>query len=132
MKNKFSKCLNCNKEYKVGKNSTGKFCCNECCVEYKLKQTDMLIESGFNVSHRKFKSYLMRHHNKCMNPDCKWNWDGDNNPILELHHKDGNHNNNTLENCLLLCPNCHSLTDNYKFKNGHISTRRYRKKYYNK
>jgi hypothetical protein len=42
----------------------------------------------------------------------------DNNPILELHHKDGNHNNNTLENCLLLCPNCHALTDSYCGKNS--------------
>ena len=49
---------------------------------------------------------------------------------LELHHIDGNHKNNTLDNTLLLCPNCHSLTDNYKFKNAHKSTRDRRK--YNK
>ena len=42
-----------------------------------------------------------------------------NNPIpLELHHKDGNHNNNTLENYELLCPNCHALTDSYRGKNS--------------
>ena len=41
-----------------------------------------------------------------------------NNPIkLELHHIDGNTNNNSLENIQLLCPNCHSFTDNYKGKN---------------
>ena len=28
---------------------------------------------------------------------------------LELHHKDGNHFNNTLDNLQILCPNCHSL-----------------------
>lgn len=28
---------------------------------------------------------------------------------LELHHKDGNHFNNTLDNFQILCPNCHSI-----------------------
>lgn len=36
---------------------------------------------------------------------------------LELHHKDGNRNNNILENYELLCPNCHALTDSYRGKN---------------
>lgn len=33
---------------------------------------------------------------------------------LDMHHKDGNSKNNRLSNVLLLCPNCHSLTNNYK------------------
>lgn len=36
---------------------------------------------------------------------------------LELHHKDGNKNNNSLENLELRCPNCHYFTDTYKSKN---------------
>ena len=32
---------------------------------------------------------------------------------LEIHHIDGNHYNNDLSNLQLLCPNCHSYTDNY-------------------
>lgn len=28
---------------------------------------------------------------------------------LELHHKDGNHYNNNLDNLMILCPNCHSI-----------------------
>ena len=40
------------------------------------------------------------------------------NPIpLELHHKDGNNHNNTLNNFELRCPNCHALTDSYRGKN---------------
>lgn len=40
------------------------------------------------------------------------------NPIpLELHHKDGNRHNNSIENYELLCPNCHALTDSYRGKN---------------
>jgi hypothetical protein len=36
---------------------------------------------------------------------------------LELHHVDGNSENNNLENILILCPNCHALTPNYRGKN---------------
>jgi 5-methylcytosine-specific restriction endonuclease McrA len=36
---------------------------------------------------------------------------------LQAHHKDGDKTNNELENLQLLCPNCHSQTDNYCSKN---------------
>ena len=40
------------------------------------------------------------------------------NPImLELHHIDGNKDNNNLNNLELLCPNCHAYTDTYKSNN---------------
>lgn len=32
---------------------------------------------------------------------------------LQLHHKDGNHQNNELNNLEFLCPNCHAATDSY-------------------
>lgn len=43
-------------------------------------------------------------------------WNGEKIP-LEVHHIDGNHLNNVLENLQLLCPNCHALTDNWRGKN---------------
>ena len=36
---------------------------------------------------------------------------------LELHHRDGNRYNNTIENFQLLCPNCHAQTESYRGKN---------------
>lgn len=36
---------------------------------------------------------------------------------LCVHHIDGNHRNNDESNLQLLCPNCHSLTDNYCGRN---------------
>ncbi len=40
---------------------------------------------------------------------------------LELHHKDGDKFNNCIENLEVLCPNCHSLTDNVRGKNNRVA-----------
>jgi len=40
------------------------------------------------------------------------------NENLELHHINGNHYDNRLENLQVLCPNCHAKTDNYRGKNS--------------
>lgn len=52
---------------------------------------------------------------KCQNCGlAEWNQQ----PIaLEVHHIDGDHLNNNLENLILLCPNCHSQTSNYRIRN---------------
>lgn len=33
--------------------------------------------------------------------------------VFQIHHLDGDHKNHTLSNLQLLCPNCHSQTENY-------------------
>ena len=44
----------------------------------------------------------------------KW----ENEPIpLQLHHKDGDKKNNSLENLEFRCPNCHAMTETYCGKN---------------
>lgn len=45
------------------------------------------------------------------------NWNG-NTLKMQLHHKNGNHQDNRLENLEALCPNCHSQTDNFAGKNS--------------
>lgn len=37
---------------------------------------------------------------------------------LQVHHIDGDRTNNELTNLQLLCPNCHSYTDNFGIKNN--------------
>lgn len=50
---------------------------------------------------------------KCENPKCGiTEWHGEE-IILQLHHINGNHYDNRLENLVLLCPNCHSQTSNF-------------------
>ena len=50
---------------------------------------------------------------------------------LQIHHIDGDCTNNKEENLQLLCPNCHSLSDNYGSTNKN-SKREYRKQKLNK
>lgn len=46
-------------------------------------------------------------------------WEGQEIP-LELHHLNGKHDDNRLENLQILCPNCHALTDNYSGKSSKV------------
>lgn len=43
-------------------------------------------------------------------------WEGEQIP-LQVHHLNGKHSDNRIENLQILCPNCHALTDNYCGKN---------------
>jgi DNA-directed RNA polymerase subunit RPC12/RpoP len=69
-------------------------------------------QKSFGVSSHKLKFKLIKDgikENKC--EICGVSiWQGVPLP-LELHHKDGNHFNNNLDNLQILCPNCHSIQD---------------------
>lgn len=124
-----NKCLNCGKE--ISNNS--KYCSNSCQVSYNRKLYLEKLENGevtglkgkFGISNH-IRNYLLEINNyKCQ--ICGW---GEINKYtniihLEIHHIDGNHTNNSLNNLQVLCPNCHSLTENYKNhnKNGTRSNR---------
>lgn len=69
---------------------------------------------GSDVIRKLIKSGLKEY--KCENPECGISeWHGKD-IKLQLHHIDGDHFNNEIENLMLLCPNCHSQTDNFAGK----------------
>lgn len=86
----------------------------------KKKLSEVLIKNGSGNSN-KIKQRLIREgvkENKC--EVCgNTEWMGE--PIpLDLHHINGDHFDNRLENLIILCPNCHRLTDNHGNKNSSI------------
>ena len=126
-------CLNCGKELTDKRN---KYCNNKCQIEYQYKEwvirwkegKESGISGSYSIS-RHLKRYLLeKFHYKCAK--CGW---GETNPYtntlpLEVEHIDGNYQNNSEDNLILLCPNCHSLTATYKGANKGYG-RKERKKY---
>ena len=91
-----------------------KYCSTTCERDFRRSVRFRTVVEG-NGSFKAVKSYLIHvHGNECM--ECGWNRVNPKtgNVPIELEHVDGNHENNTLENVKLLCPNCHSLTPTYK------------------
>ena len=102
-----------------------KYCDNTCYAKYKEKElTEKWLcgeERGCDISGNIklfVKRYLLEKHSfKCqvcgydkVNPFT-------NKHILQVHHIDGNCFNTSEENLMLLCPNCHALTENYGSRN---------------
>lgn len=118
----YGKCLYCGKPL----NRSGKkYCNNKCQAQYKKQQFLEQWKNGLHNGHIPngqisvfIKNYLLEKHNYTCEK-CGW---GQINPYtnkvpLEIHHIDGNWENNSEDNLQVLCPNCHSLTDTYKASN---------------
>ena len=86
------------------------------------------MKGKYQISNHIRRYLLQKYSNRCSR--CGW---GEVNPYsglipLEVEHIDGNYQNNTETNLILLCPNCHSLTSTYKGANTG-NGRKARKKY---
>ena len=87
--------------------------------KYKLIRDKLYNESWdkFTIRFKGFiKEYLFNERGKCCEICKISDWLGKR-IVIELHHIDGNNKNNSKDNLQLLCPNCHSQTDNWKGKN---------------
>lgn len=122
-------CLNCGKELTKGQT---KFCSNQCSSDFEHKKYIDAWKNGENNGTKgsnqlsnHVRTYLLEKANyKCER--CGW---GEINPYtnkipLEIHHIDGNHEHNTEDNLQVLCPNCHSLTENFKSRGNGRANRK--------
>lgn len=122
-------CVICNVTFSIDKNKIRKYC-DECKSSNrkeirkfndenkKQKNEEKRNKLDFeNLSNYWQKKRLLEENNhKCMQCEQGEIWQGKH-LELELHHIDGNKKNKNKENCIILCLNCHSQTENYKAKN---------------
>ena len=85
-----------------------------------IKTEDILAGKYPEYQTYKLKIRLIREgyiEDKCSR--CGWcqKREGEEFTPCELHHKDGDSTNHSLDNLDLICPNCHSLTETYRAKN---------------
>lgn len=82
----------------------------------KMTLDEILTENSQYMSSRLKKRLVKEKYFKDECSNCHLSeWMGERLSI-ELHHINGEHTDNRIENLQLLCPNCHSLTKNYKGK----------------
>ena len=111
-------CLQCGKEKLWHRSSVNKFCDNKCQGIYKWENvTKPSIERGERGGNANTLKKFLReiHGDKCSvcGQESMWN----NKPlILQLDHIDGDSDNNHPSNIRLLCPNCHTQTENFGCK----------------
>ena len=119
LKYKTRYCLQCGKEIEGGKYT--KFCSSKCFQDYMFESRVKSWKDNPDLYGKEdipsfIRRYLfVKYGGKCSNPDCGWH---EVNPYtgevpLEVHHIDGDCTNNKEDNLVLLCPNCHSLTNNH-------------------
>lgn len=81
--------------------------------------SDILVENSTYTNMERLKIRLVRNNLKVYRCEICGitTWNGE--PLsLQLHHKNGKHNDNRLTNLQILCPNCHSQTENYGSRNA--------------
>ena len=111
-------CLHCGTENIFGHSKVNKFCDNICQGQYKwLNETVGRIERGeVSDGSPALKKYLIETRGEqCQECGQAGSWN--NKPlVLQLDHIDGDSDNNLPINIRLLCPNCHSQTENFGSK----------------
>lgn len=115
-------CDYCGKAYYLSKSkydvSNYHFCCRECKdAAQRLISGDKFNDlrpdhygDGPSIYSYRSSAFMVYPH-KCA--ICGWDEDLD---VLQVHHIDENRQNNSIENLIILCPNCHQKLTIHKYK----------------
>lgn len=104
-------------------------------VKERQLDTSHFLGQGWNKENYDYSSFeknsLKKRGKTTLNPliklrgrqcECCKNTEWLSEPInLEIHHKNGDRSDNSLENLELLCPNCHSYTETFCYKSKHAT-----------
>jgi hypothetical protein len=101
-----------------------KYCSNKCQGNYQYEEYIRKWKASLVDGNRGKKAVLLSHHirryllEKYREKCCLCGWDKRHHVTgrvpLEVNHIDGNPLNNNEWNLQLICPNCHSLTANFR------------------
>lgn len=128
MTSKVSKvCTNCEEDFLAWRSSKGLYCSNKCQKDFEYKDKVAKWKrgeiSGTNGKALQIAPWLRRYIFESRGTACsKCGWNEvhpvDGLPLTELDHIDGDASNTTEENIRVLCPNCHSMTPNFRARNS--------------
>lgn len=121
-------CESCNKEFPHNTRTTNRYCCNACAACGKRQETLARFVAGESFSPKIVRRCVLDLKGRfcCL---CGQGEQWNNRPLtLQVDHIDGDSENNAIDNLRVLCPNCHTQTENYGSKGAGNRYRKLRKR----
>lgn len=124
-KRKPKKCLVCGVLFK-SRHASQIVCSRKCMgerVSLRCREDFMAgRRAGYSGKNQRLAKWLRQYIKNERGTQCsRCGWDGkhpiDGLSLTEINHIDGNASNCALENLEVLCPNCHSMTHNFRSRN---------------
>lgn len=115
LKKKEKNCLFCKKS--LLKKNSKKYCSKECTIKASIQSNIIEKEKTGNLLNTKIaRTYLIRTKGKICSICFIEKWQGQPVPLV-MDHIDGNSDNNSIENCRLVCRNCDGLLPTFSGRN---------------
>jgi hypothetical protein len=113
-------CHHCNEKFKITSTTQSrrrKFCSSSCRAEHLRKiKTNERIRRGEVTTSPTLKRYVAERDGEQCSKCGIMGWNNET-LVFQLDHIDGDPSNNKPDNLRLLCPNCHSQTPTFGYRN---------------